>query len=253
MATARAAAAAAVVVVAAAAAVVARVNGRGRGAVERRADRRPTSRRTTRTTRSSRTSSPPRGPQGDAVRLGLGLRSWARRAGGRVRHLQADRRRRGLRRARDPRVPDRRAAARQRPAAVRRRRSARRPGGLPVRHVARAIRPWRRWRDQPLPGRQRAHARAGRARTAPTTAGHARRVVAAVLAVPVPRPRAAARRVERGAAGARGAAYRADRQQAGRSRPVDVGARGPGRRARSRRRPASRPRPATTAKAAASR
>ena len=70
-----------------------------------------------------------------------------------------DHRRRGLRRAGDPGVPDRRAAPRQRRPGRwrwRRARCPRRPVRLPVGHGARALRPWRRrGRHQPLPGRER--------------------------------------------------------------------------------------------------
>ena len=92
------------------------------------------------------------------VRLGLAARD-AGRTGGRVAGAVA--RRRGLRRAGDPRVPDRRAASRWQPRRWRRpRRAARWPVGLPVGHGSGALRSWRRGRDQPLPGRQRPDARA---------------------------------------------------------------------------------------------
>ena len=103
-------------------------------------------------------ASAPRAPAHDAVRVRLGLA--ARRA-----ELEADLdpargRRRGLRRAGDPGVPDRRAAPRpgrpwrwRRPAGSRR--AARWPRRIQRRGRPRAVRPRRRWRHQPLSRRQR--------------------------------------------------------------------------------------------------
>ena len=198
--------AAAAVVVVAAAAVVARARSAEAAAAGGNGAAQPSrcSTRTTSRTRSSRTSPPaPHGSAVDAVRVRLGLAARHADAPPASRALKPLARRRGLRRARDPRVPDRRAAPRRRPLRSGRRRSraARRPSGLPVGHRARALRP-RRWRrrDQPLSRRERPRPRQPRrARTARTTADRGRSTVAGDRTAPI----GAAPRVAGSTSGAR--------------------------------------------------